>query len=278
MVAEPTRRTFLRQAGAGLLAVPLLGGALAGCGGNGDDGIASPDGVGTVATDLPDSAGGDADLLNRALATEYAAIAAYNAGAPLLEGRSLAAAERFLQQERRHAARLRRLIEALGATPEDPRPSYDFGRPDRADDVLRLLQDAERDSIGVYVEIVPEGVLLSKKAVPVPPNMAVEQVNLPCVSRVAPGASVEEEVEIPLPLAPGTPYQRYPDKKLAAEPTLLDAWFELGFLAVPPEGDRLAVAAATADGPAFRFNGITIRSQVLVRAPLSLKLPVRLPL
>lgn len=155
MVAEPTRRTFLRQAGAGLLAVPLLGGALAGCGGNGDDGIASPDGIGTVATDLPDSAGGDADLLNRALATEYAAIAAYNAGAPLLEGRSLAAAERFLQQERRHAARLRRLIEALGATPEDPRPSYDFGRPDRADDVLRLLQDAERDSIGVYVEIVP---------------------------------------------------------------------------------------------------------------------------
>ncbi|ADB50273.1 ferritin-like domain-containing protein [Conexibacter woesei] len=155
MVDDPTRRTFLRQAGAGLLSVPLLGGALAGCGGNGDDGTAGPEGLGTVATEPPDSAAGDADLLNRALATEYTAIAAYNAGAPLLEGKTLAAAERFLVQERRHAARLRGLIDALGATPEDPRPSYDFGRPDRAADVLRLLQDVERESIAAYVEIVP---------------------------------------------------------------------------------------------------------------------------
>lgn len=177
-------------------------------------------------------------------------------------------------------------ITAALATPERATLRYRFTNDGDRNDYLfhRLWDEIGSDLVfrtsvhRVYVEIVPEGVLISKKAVPVPPNMAVEQVNLPCVSRVAPGASVEEEVEIPLPLAPGTPYQRYADKKLAAEPTLLDAWFEVGFLAVPPEGDRLAVAAATTDGPAFRFNGITIRSQVLVRAPLSLKLPVRLPL
>jgi hypothetical protein len=128
-----------------------------------------------------------------------------------------------------------------------------------------------------YVEIVPDGVLLSKKAVPVPPNMAVEQPNLPCVSRVEPGGSIAEEMEIPLPLVPRTPYLRAPKADQQTETRLLDAWFEVGFLAVPPEGDRLAVAASTSDGPALRFNGITIRSQVLLRAPLSLQLPVRLP-
>lgn len=174
MVDDPTRRTFLRQAGAGLLGVPALGSAFAACGGNGDDGITPSDADGTVLDALPDSAGGDAELLNRALATEHRAIAAYNAGSPLLEGRALAAAERFLGQERRHAARLRELVASLGATADGPRPSYDFGRPDRASDVLRLLQEVERGSIAVYNEIVPRLVdpLLRETAASIAANEA----------------------------------------------------------------------------------------------------------
>lgn len=149
MVAQPTRRTFLRHAGAGLLGLPALGTALSACGGDDGDARVSPDRLATI------PAGGDAELLARALATEHVAIAAYNAGSPLLEGQALAAAQHFLTQERRHAGRLRELIRALGATPEGPRPSYDFGRPDRASDVLRLLQGVEQDSVAAYAEIVP---------------------------------------------------------------------------------------------------------------------------
>src|SRR5215211_5748726 len=88
-----SRRDFLRVAAA--LAAP--GALLAACGG-GDEGTGSP---------APSPAETDARILNRVLSLELAAIAAYTAGAPLLRGRALARARRFLEQEREHAATLR---------------------------------------------------------------------------------------------------------------------------------------------------------------------------
>lgn len=177
-------------------------------------------------------------------------------------------------------------ITGARATPERATIRYRFTNNGDRNDYLfhRLWEEIGSDLVfrtsvhRVYVEVIAEGVLLSKKAVPIPPNMAVEHMNLPCMSRIAPGESLEEEVEIPLPLWPHTPYLRYTDKKLAVEPSPLDAWFEVGFLAVPPEGDRLAMAVSTTEGPALQFRAITVRSQTLVRMPLALKLPVRLPL
>jgi rubrerythrin len=147
VVARPTRRSFLRRAGAALIAVEAV--RVAGCGGDDEDA-----GRDSTATGLGSDTPGDAGVLNGALAQEYAAIAAYTAGAPLLSGRALAAARRFLAQERAHAARLRSLVRGLGAVPAQPEGAYDFGAPARASDVLRLLRRVEQRSIYVCVDAV----------------------------------------------------------------------------------------------------------------------------
>lgn len=156
MVDEPTRRTFLRGAGAGVIAVPALGGlALGGCGGG--DGPVTDEGarLGTGRAPAPDSPGGDVDLLNSALAAEHLSIAAYTAGLPLLEGAARDAGRRFLAQEREHADRLRELIEGLGAGAVGPLPSYDFDSPGDQAEMLRLLQRVELKTITVYGSLVP---------------------------------------------------------------------------------------------------------------------------
>lgn len=147
MVDRSTRRTFLRQSGAVLVTVPAL--RVAGCGDDDEDADRGPTETG-LGSDTP----GDAGVLNGALAEEYVAIAAYTASAPLLTGRALEAARRFLGQERAHAARLRSLVRGLGAVPAQPEGAYDFGAPARESDVLRLLRDVEQRSIFVYVDAV----------------------------------------------------------------------------------------------------------------------------
>jgi len=151
VVDDPSRRSFLRGAARGLAALPA-GLLAAGCGGNGDDGDGFPT---TTPGRLPAGDDGDADLLNGALAAEHRQVAAYLSGLPLLEGRALADGELFLSHERAHVRRLRELIGGLGATPVGPRPSYDFGLPGNARDILRALEQVEQETIAVYLQVVP---------------------------------------------------------------------------------------------------------------------------
>ncbi|MDO8209188.1 ferritin-like domain-containing protein [Conexibacter sp. CPCC 206217] len=153
----PSRRSFLRGALVGVPAAAVAASgaaALAGCGGDPIDDDAerlssAPPGR------IPVGVSGDADLLNGALAAEHLQVAAYTSGLPLLDPPALLDAERFLQQERRHVERLQQLIAGVGATPVGARPSYDFGLPGTAADVLRILHDVEQETIAVYVQIVP---------------------------------------------------------------------------------------------------------------------------
>ena len=154
MVAGPTRRSLLRGAGAGALALPALGG-LAGCGG-GDDAVRDEGAqLGTSPAPVAESPGGDADLLNSALAAELLSIAAYTASMPLLDGIPADAGRRFLAHERAHAARLRELIRGLGSTPVGPLPSYDFDSPGNETETVRLLQRVEQKTVAVYGNVVP---------------------------------------------------------------------------------------------------------------------------
>ena len=154
MVDDPTRRGFLQ--GAGAIAVPALGAlALGGCGGGETPVRDEGPQLGAVPEPVAESEGGDAELLNSALAAEHLAIAAYTAGMPLLEGLARDSARRFLVQERQHAARLRQLIEGLGASAQGPLPSYDFDPPGNQAETLRLLQHVERRTIVVYGGVVP---------------------------------------------------------------------------------------------------------------------------
>jgi len=156
VVGGSSRRAFLRGAGAGVAAVPALGAlALGGCGGGSDEVRDEGARLGTVPATVPESPGGDAELLNTALAAEHLAIAAYTATMPLLTGPSLDAGRRFLAQERAHAARLRQLVGGLGASAVGPLPSYDFDSPGNEDEVLRLLQRVEQKTVAVYGGVVP---------------------------------------------------------------------------------------------------------------------------
>jgi rubrerythrin len=136
--------------------VPALGAlALGGCGGGETPVRDEGPQLGAVPEPVAESEGGDAELLNSALGAEHFAIAAYTAAMPLLEGLSRDGARRFLAQERQHAARLRELIAGLGASAEEPLPSYDFDPPANEAETVRLLQHVERRTIVVYGGVVP---------------------------------------------------------------------------------------------------------------------------
>jgi hypothetical protein len=93
---------------AGLAAVLAL--ALAGCGGS----------DGGTTTAVPDKAA-DAEVLNRVLARELAAIAAYERTLPLLRGRALTTAREFRAHEQEHVNAIVKALRGLGeeAAPEE---------------------------------------------------------------------------------------------------------------------------------------------------------------
>jgi len=141
--AEPaTRRRMLGISLASSASVAAA--ALAGCGGSrrrlklGDRSLDS-----------------DAELLNSLLHLERRAIAAYTAGAPLLNGRDGRAATAFLRQELAHAGLLLALIKRAGGTAPPRLASYDLGHPRNPRDVLALLHQVERAQLSAYVDAVP---------------------------------------------------------------------------------------------------------------------------
>ena len=97
----------------------------------------------------------DVAALNRLLDIEYAAVAAYTAGIPLLTGRGLTAAKRFLDQELSHANELAGLISFEHGRPKSAKASYDLGHPRSGADVIRLLHTVESTQIAAYVDAIP---------------------------------------------------------------------------------------------------------------------------
>jgi bacterioferritin (cytochrome b1) len=98
----------------------------------------------------------DARLLNRLLAAEYHAIAAYTAATPLLTGVAQAASKQFLGQEVLHADRLISLIQHAGGQAEKPQASYDLGQPHTPREVIRLLLAVEQLQLMRYVQLAPQ--------------------------------------------------------------------------------------------------------------------------
>ncbi len=97
----------------------------------------------------------DVELLNRMLDLEYATIAAYTAGIPLLSGAAQSAAQRFLAQELSHAGELSGLVKQARAKPHLARSSYDLGHPRRPAEVLKLLEGLERQQLTAYLAVIP---------------------------------------------------------------------------------------------------------------------------
>ena len=99
-------------------------------------------------------------LLNSALALEHTTIAAYTAGLPLLSGRSLRSARRFLEHEREHADALARSIRDLGGRPVEPKSADEYARGfprlRTQEDVLIFAVDLENRAVRTYVDSVPK--------------------------------------------------------------------------------------------------------------------------
>jgi rubrerythrin len=144
------RREFLRFAGLAVTAAGTVG--FAGCGDDDTAAVGVPD---PRATPQRDRA-----ILNGALTLENTAIAAYTAGLPLLRGDVRRYAERFLDQEREHAAALAALVREMKGEPNRPKPpeEYRAAFPRLADQAafLRFATDLENVAISAYAEGVPK--------------------------------------------------------------------------------------------------------------------------
>lgn len=98
---------------------------------------------------------GDAAVMNGLLGLEYTAIAAYEAGIPLLTGHAREAAARFLSQELAHAAKLEATVRGAGARPSSPPASYSLGSPSSEADVLDVLRGVESAAVNGYLVAIP---------------------------------------------------------------------------------------------------------------------------
>jgi bacterioferritin (cytochrome b1) len=94
-------------------------------------------------------------MLNRLLALEYHAIAAYTAATPMLTGMAARVSREFLGQEVLHADRLISLIQRAGGHAKQPDASYDLGHPTAQPELMQLLLRVERTQLTAYLRAAP---------------------------------------------------------------------------------------------------------------------------
>jgi len=94
-----------------------------------------------------------------------------------------------------------------------------------------LHRGADADANLIYAQSAGGVLLLSKKIIPVPANVDVEKPDVPYVTKVEPGDTFREKLEVTVPVKLWAPYAG--TAGTAAEGMELDAWFELGFFLAP---------------------------------------------
>ena len=113
----------------------------------------------TLAQGKAANAAGDSDILNRALASELEAVAAYQVGAEsgLLGAGAKTIALQFQGHHKAHADLLAGTIRKLGGKPVEARSRYSFPVEQlKAEaDVLRFAAGLEKGAVSAYVGAVP---------------------------------------------------------------------------------------------------------------------------
>jgi hypothetical protein len=125
----------------------------------------------------------------------------------------------------------------------------------------------------VNIEILPKGLLISKKIVPVPPDVDVEKPLLPCSSLVKPGDRLSETIRLSLPLSAWTPYLDHPGEP-PSQVIRRKAWFEVGYFVSSAASQSLAQPVRTKQGDAFYFDPFPIAGQKTLEAELPLEIPI----
>jgi hypothetical protein len=98
----------------------------------------------------------DVDILLRLLDLEYEAVAAYEAGIPLLDPATAVDAQQFLRHELSHVGEMFGLLKQAGIKkPPGPRSTYALGHPHSSVEVLDLLYRLEQSQLTAYVHAIP---------------------------------------------------------------------------------------------------------------------------
>jgi hypothetical protein len=134
------------------------------------------------------------------------------------------------------------------------------------------------DRNGLYVEREGAGVVLAKKVPTIPRGVRVEVPIVPCASKVPVGKALEEELKLPLPLKPWSPYHRPRAELLDNQPRTVDAAFELGFFLAVPNAEKIGREVRTPEGIGFFFSSFRANNQKILRiGPLPQEVPVLFP-
>lgn len=154
---------------------------LAACGGSGD----------TTASAAPDKAA-DAEILNRVLAREMAAIGAYDRTLPLLRGRTLATAREFRASEQEHVDAIVKALRGLGEKAEPEEEEIESEGLKTQADALEFLYEVESVSVADDLRAISH--LTSPWPRSLLGSIAANQAQHLVVLRRALGADVAESI------------------------------------------------------------------------------------
>jgi hypothetical protein len=120
-----------------------------------------------------------------------------------------------------------------------------------------------------YATIEQGQLVLSRQIVPVPDDVLVDVENIPFVTAMRPGASIEKTVKQPKPVFPWTPYTDHDNIPEPKGVLQMNVWFRLGYFLAAPGTSELVEAVPTDDGTRPAFNPFPYESQrLLMTGPL----------
>jgi hypothetical protein len=121
-----------------------------------------------------------------------------------------------------------------------------------------------------YVALLPEGVLcVSKRLLAVPPLISVEFPEIPCVSVLGPGESLEETLRFGFPLREVNPYQLGEPRSVTADAVAF-VRLEVGYMPALEGLELLRVRDVEGRELAYPRYGEAQEAQVVLEAQLPL--------
>lgn len=120
-----------------------------------------------------------------------------------------------------------------------------------------------------YATVEQGQIVLSRQIVKVPENKLVERVNIPFVTAIKPGQSVNKSVKQVQPVFPWSPYTGHDEVPPASGTLSMNAYFRIGYFLGADGTSKLAKAVSTDQGTFAAFDPFPFKSQqTLMVGPL----------
>ena len=133
------------------------------------------------------------------------------------------------------------------------------------------------DKNRVYVEIINEKIIVSKKIIALPEGMLVERPEIPLANPLGPHSKFSETFTLALPLYPDTPYDLARDHEFDDTIQHFSLYFELGYFFIAASINTESFKVSSTQGPAFHFTPFPDGKQQIQRAgPLLREVAVKM--